>query len=165
MDAKSDDVEAALAAVGLPGLKVVADQQDIAAQERKPECRVRFARALRLALEAFMTNGSGSPGHGHDSAVDVVRDAPDAYNLAVEPSDAEIAEALRSILADDLHAQAVLLTPTTIGQQEFSFLPEYGESIADNWIFRIIAPGSWPMLQWSIVDLRGETPPYSYGFD
>ena len=165
MDEQSDDVKAALAAVGLPKLAVVGDAKDIAAQESKPECRVKFAEALRLALDAFMTNGSGSPGQGHDSAIDVVRSAPEAFGLAAEPSADEVAEALRKMLADDLRAQVVLLTPATIAQQEYRFVPEFGESIAENWVFRIIAPGGWPLLQWSIVDLRGDTPAYSYGFD
>ena len=27
------------------------------------------------------------------------------------------------------------------------------------------APTGWPMLQWAIVDPRGETAAYSYGFE
>jgi hypothetical protein len=165
MELKNDTIHAALAAVGLPELRVVADEKDIAAQESKPECRVTFAEALRLALEAFLADGRGSTGQGHDSALDVVRDAPESFQLGAQPSDAEISAALRKVLADDPRSLVVLLTPTTIEQQDYRFLPEYGENIAENWIFRIIAPASWPFLQWSIVDLRGETPPYSYEFD
>ena len=165
MQPNSDDVQAALRAVGLPGLKVMADAQDVAAQESKPGCRVKFAEALRLALEAFMTSSSGSPDQGHDSAVHVIRSMPEAYNLAAQPSDAEVAEALRKILANDLRAQIVLLTPKTIVRQEYRFLPEYGESIDENWVFRIMAPANWPLLQWAIVDLSGERPAYSYEFD
>ena len=69
------------------------------------------------------------------------------------------------MLAGDQKAEIVLLIPATIEQASYRFLPEYGESIAENWVFRIIVPAAWPLLQWSVVDVRGETPAYSYGFD
>lgn len=165
MEPQKDEVGAALAAVGLPGLRVVADAADIAALEATPGRKVGFAAALRLALGAFMHDGRGSAEGGHDSALDVVRSSPESYGLGPTPDDAAIAEVLRRALADDPQAAVVLLGPATTGEPAYRFLPEYGESIADNWVFRIIAPASWPFLQWSIVDLRGERSPYSYGFD
>lgn len=157
-------VHAALAAVGLPGLKIVADPGDVARLEQTPGCTVRFAEALQHALAAFLSDGRGSEG-GHDSALDVVRSSPESFGLGPEPGDAEISAALRTLLADDPRAQIVLLSPVTVAQDTYRFLPEYGESITENWVFRIIAPASWPFLQWSIVDLYGERPAYSYGFD
>ncbi len=157
-------LRAALTAVGLPDLKVVADPGDVAALERKPGCKVHFAEALQHALEAFLADGRGSEA-GHDSARDVVRDSPESFGLGPKPSDAEISAALRKLLAEDPEARIVLLSSTTIKNTAYRFLPEYGESIEDNWVFRIIAPASWPFLQWAIVDLRGEKPAYSYGFD
>lgn len=159
------DVGAALAAVGLPALDVVADPLDVAARESDSSCRVTFVEALRLALDAFLTDDRGSPGQGHDSAMDVVRSAPESFGLGPVPTDTQIAEALRKVLADDPRAQIVLLSPRTVEQPEYRFLPEYGESIDENWVFRIIAPGNWPFLQWAIVDPRGEQQPYSYEFD
>lgn len=158
-------VQAALAAVGLPKLQVVADPADVAAMAGRPGCRVLFAEALRLALEAFLTDGRGSPDAGHDSALDVVRDAPESFGLAPDPSDAQISTALRRILADDPKAAIVLLSPATLKQEAYRFPPEYGERTEENWVFRIIAPASWPFLQWAIVDPRGERPAYSYMFD
>lgn len=154
-----------LAALGLPGLRIVADPGDVAALEQHPGCNVPFAEALRLALEAFLGDGRGSPAQGHDSALDIVRSAPESFGLDTQPDDAAIRAALHRLLADDPQAELVLLTPTTIKQPAYRFLPEYGESIADNWIFRIIARAGWPFLQWAIVDLRGGVPAYSYGFD
>lgn len=165
MKQKNSDVQAVLAAVGLPGLHIVANPTDVAALEGQADGQYTLAEALQLALEAFLSNSSGSPAQGHDSAFDVVRSSPDSFGLAATPSDAEITEALRRMLADDPQAEIVLLTPATTAQDKYRFLPEYGESITDNWVFRIIAPASWPMLQWAIVDGRGQTPAYSYSFD
>jgi hypothetical protein len=158
-------VKAALTAVGLPNLKVVADQDDVAAMAQRPGWNTPFAEALRLALEAFLTNGQGSPDAGHDSALDVVRDAPESFGLDSAPTDAAITEALRRVLSDDPKAEIVLLTPATLEQEAYRFPPEYGERTEEHWVFRIIAPASWPFLQWAIVDPRGERPAYSYMFD
>jgi len=155
----------ALAALELPNLAVVADPVAIAALEQTPGCRIGFAAALRLALEAFLGNGRGSPGQGHDSAMDLVRAAPDAYGLDSNPSDAAIYQTPRRPLAEDVKARIVLLSAATIQEPELRFLPEYGEDIASHWVFRILAPIGWPTLQWAIVDPRDETPAYSYGFE
>ena len=158
-------IQAILAELELPALRVIADQDEVAAIEAHLNGKYTFSKALKLALEAFLTNPSGSPAQGHDSAFDVVRGAPDAFGLSTAPSDAEISEALRNVLASDPRAEVVLLTATTIAQPAYRFLPEYGETIDTNWIFRIIAPANWPLLQWSIVAVDGEIPAYSYSFD
>lgn len=98
----------ALAALGLPNLAVIADPGDVAALEQTAGCRIGFAAALRLALEAFLGDGRGSPGQGHDSALDLVRAAPEAYGLAPAPSDAAISQTLRRLLAEDPEARIVL---------------------------------------------------------
>lgn len=165
MNAPDPAVSAALAAVGLPKLQSIADPTDIATLAAKPGWSVPFDQALRLALEAFLTNTSGSPDGGHDSAFDVVRDLPESFSLDPNPTDAAITAALRRVLADDPKAQIVLLTPATLAQETYRFPPEYGESPEESWVFRIIAPASWPFLQWAIVDPRGQRPAYSYMFD
>lgn len=162
---KNDDITPVLTTIGLPALRVVADQEGIAALEGHPGGKYTFAEALKLALEAFFSNGRGSSEHAHDSAIEMVRSDPESFGLGANPSAADIAEALRSLLAGDPEAQIVLLTDATIKQDAYRFLPEFGESITENWVFRIMAPGAWPFLQWSIVDVRGETPAYSYEFD
>jgi hypothetical protein len=165
MNQSDPAVRQALDALGLPNLAVVADPDAVAALEQTPGCRIGFAAALRLALEAFLGDGRGSPGQGHDSALDLVRAAPDAYGLDGNPSDAAIAQTLRRLLAEDAQARIVLLSAATIQEPALRFLPEYGEDIATHWVFRIAAPTGWPSLQWAIVDPRGETPAYSYGFE
>ena len=165
MNQSDPAVGEALAALDLPNLAVVADPDAVAALEQAPGCRIGFAEALRLALEAFLGDARGHPGQGHDSALDLVRAAPEAYGLASAPSDAAISQTLRRLLAEDPEARIVLLSAATIQEPALRFLPEYGEDIATHWVFRIVAPTGWPMLQWSIVDPSGETPAYSYGFD
>lgn len=165
MDTPDSATQAALASVGLPQLQVVADAADVTAFAAKSGWKVSFAEALRLALHAFLTDPSGSPDGGRDSAFDVVRDAPESFGLGAKPRDAAISEALHRILADDPQAQIVLLTPATMKQAAYRFPPEHGEPVEDNWVFRIIAPASWPFLQWAIVDPRGQRAAYSYMFD
>ena len=158
-------VREALDALGLPNLAVVAAPDAVAALEQTPGCRIGFAAALRLALEAFLGNGRGSPGQGHDSALGLVRAAPDAYGLGNALSDAAISQTLRRLLAEDAQARIVLLSAATIQEPALRFLPEYGEDIATHWVFRILAPIGWPSLQWATLDPRGETAAYSYGFE
>ena len=165
MSVYDEAVHSVLVAVGLPRLQVVADPGDIAAMAGQPNCKVPFAEALRLALQAFLNDGRGSPDGGHDSAYDVIRDSPESYGLEPQPADAAIAQALRRVLGDDPKAEIVLLTSATLKQEAYRFPPEYGESTEGHWVFRIIAPASWPFLQWAIVDPRGERPAYSYMFD
>jgi hypothetical protein len=69
------------------------------------------------------------------------------------------------LLAEDPQARIVLLSAETIQDPVYRFLPEYGEDIVTQWVFRIVAPTGWPTLQWAIVDPGGETPAYSYGFE
>lgn len=165
MDTSQTERQAALAAIGLPTLQVVADPEDIDALEQRPGFRIRFAEALRLALEAFLSGRRGSSEHSHDSAQDVIRAAPEDFGLDRQPTDAAIREVLRSMLANDPQAKIVLLTPATVRIDDYRFLPEQGEPIDDRWVFRIIAPSNWPFLQWSIVDPAGQAPAYSYEFD
>ena len=68
-------------------------------------------------------------------------------------------------MAEDAQARIVLLGAVTIQEPALRFLPEYGEDITTHWVFRIVAPTGWPSLQWAIVDPRGETAAYSYGFE
>lgn len=165
MNPSDSAVGEALAALDLSGLAVVADPDAVTALEQTPGCRIGFAAALRLALEAFLGDRRGSPGQGHDSAMDLVRAAPDAYGLDSDPSDAAITQTLRRLLAEDAQARIVLLSAKTIQDPTLRFLPEYGEDIATLWVFRILAPSGWPSLQWAIVDPSGKTPAYSYGFE
>jgi hypothetical protein len=158
-------VHEVLAALGLPSLAVIADPDAVVALEQTPGCRVGFAAAVRLALEAFLGDPRGSPGQGHDSALDLVRAAPDVYGLDSAPTDAAISEVLRRMLAEDPEARIVLLSAATIQEPAYRFLPEYGEDIATHWVFRILAPTGWPTLHWAIVDPCGETSAYSYGFE
>ncbi|NTU85048.1 MAG: hypothetical protein HGA45_37740 [Chloroflexales bacterium] len=158
-------VRAALEALGLAGLQVVADAEGIAALEHRTGSALRFAEALRRGVEAFLGDTRGSPNQGHDSAYHVVRADPESYGLGSSATDAEITEVLRAMLAGDPSARVVLLTPATMAQPEYRFLPEHGESIEEHWVFRVIIPSAWPILQWSIVDLHTAAPAYSYGFD
>jgi len=123
-------VREALDALDLPNLQVVADPGDVAALEQTAGCRIGFAKALRLALEAFLGDGRDSPWQGHDSAIDLVRAAPDAYGLDPAPTDAAISETLRRLLAEDPETRIVMLSAATIQEPAYRFLPAYGEDIA-----------------------------------
>lgn len=158
-------VRAVLDAFGLTKLQVLADPDGVGALERRPGSARTFVGALQSGLEAFLADTQGSPNPGHDSAHHVVRGDPASFGLSPDPTSAEITEVLRKMIVGDLNARIVLLTPATIAQPEYRFLPEYGEAIEENWVFRIIIPSAWPFLQWSVVDIRAERPAYSYAFN
>jgi hypothetical protein len=72
-------------------------------------------------IAAFLGDGRGSPGQGHDSALDRVRVAPDVYGLDPAPTDAAISEVLRRMLAVDPQACIVLLSAATIREPAYRF--------------------------------------------
>jgi hypothetical protein len=164
MNSHAAQIRSILDNLGVPHLQVIADPGDIAAREQQPGTTVTFAAALRAALEAFLHDDRGS-GQGSDTARAVVRSAPESFGLTADPSNEACVAALTHVLTDDPKAEVVLLGVATIIKPNYRFLPEYGEDIEEHWVFRIIAPASWPFLQWSIVDCRGDVPPYSYMFD
>lgn len=44
-------------------------------------------------------------------------------------------------------------------QPTYRLPPEYGESLVDNWVFRILLPTMLGVLIWAIVDKAGQQPP------
>ncbi len=144
---------------GAPRVKVVADASDVAALEQTAQ--VKFADALKLALEAFAAGRQQEPVGGQLTPLDVILAAPQEHGLQ-ETTPRSAAALLRAYLASDSDAEVVLLTPATAHQKKYHSLPGLGESLTDNWVFRIRLPNTFDRLIWSVVDKLGQRPTYCY---
>lgn len=156
---------AVLAEIGIPEVCVVAAANEVAEAEASPECAVPFAEALKRAILAFARNREGSGGDAGDSPASLVAATPDMFDLPTGVDNAVIADTLLNLLRKDSAAEIILLTPSTLEISEYRFLPEYGESIEENWVFRIRLPNTLPLLIWAIVDRTGKRDDYCYTFD
>jgi hypothetical protein len=143
---------------GAPRVKVVADAQDIKTLEQA--AAVKFADALRLALEAFAT-GHAAAMPERLSPLDAILAAPQEHGLQ-ETTPSAAGTLLRAYLASDRDAEVVLLTPSTAHHKKYHALPGRGESLTDNWVFRIRLPNTFDRLIWSVVDPLGRRPAYCY---
>ncbi len=157
-----DAGRATLAELGLQNVTLVADPGDAVKLEESPGNRFSLRAALKLAIDAYLTDTQGSPDQGGDAPLGLITTAPDMHGLAADASVADASAKLRSYLAADPQAVLALLTPNIVAQERFRFTPEYGESLADNWVFRIILPTTLNVLTWVVVDKTGERPAYSY---
>ncbi len=144
---------------GAPRVKVVADASDVETWEQT--ARVKFADALKLALEAYAAGGDDGLQTGRTSPLDLILRAPRVYGLD-EATPTAATALLRAYLAGDQSAEVVLLTPTTMRQRRYHRRPGLGESLTDNWIFRIRLPNTFDQLIWCIVDKLGKQPSYCY---
>ena len=144
---------------GAPRVKVVADVSDVETWEQNAQ--VKFAAALKLALEAYAIGHADESHASRTSPLDLILRAPQAYGLD-EATPITAAALLRVYLASDQSAEVVLLTPTTIQQKKYRTQPGLGESLTDNWVFRINLPNTFDRLIWCVVDKFGKQPPYCY---
>ena len=145
---------------GAPRVKVVADADDVETWEQNAP--VKFAAALKQALEAFAVTHNSGPSTERVSPLDLILQTPQAYGLDETTPVAAATALLRAYLAADQSAEVALLTPTVMQQQEYRTPPGLGESLTDNWVFRIRLPNTFNRLIWCIVDRFGRHPAYSY---
>ena len=109
--------------------------------------------ALRLALQSFLEDGQDI-----ESPLGMITNDPSSLGLLSDADERAMRERLRELL-DDERASLQLLSPTE------QFLPERGESIEANWLFRLRMPQTFSSLMWAVVDRAGVTPAYNYGFE
>lgn len=155
-------VQDVLKQIGAHQLTLVVDEHDAAQLEQSPGNQYSLADALGLAIVALITNERGSPENGHDAPLGLLLADPSAHGL---PNYAKVVQAsakMRDYLVTDPEAVIALLTPTTIQHAPYQFTPEYGESLADNWVFRIALPTTLDVLIWAVVDKTGKQAPYCY---
>lgn len=161
----AEQVAAAVASAGVPGLHVVASAADVARIEHASGCQVKFPEAVRQAVLAFLKDRRGSGQAGKDAPLDLVIDVPEAHGLPASPSETQASDVLRGYLQQDPRAELVLLTPTTVGEEKYRFLPEYGETLDQHWVFRIILPQTFDLMSWVVVDITGRAPAYAYAIE
>lgn len=145
------DIQKVKDKLGVPELTVVANPQHVADQTALGGS-VSFAEALRSAIQSFLENGDSI-----ESPVGLVQNDPGAYDLPDDVDIAAITEFLGELL-NQPSSEVILLAP------EARFLPEEGETVEENWIFRLKMPDVFSDLMWGIVPRSGSEPAYTYGF-
>ena len=160
---------------GVSQLTVEIEAADIEAQSGMGN-KVSFIKALELAIQSFLEDG-----RNYESPVGSVLVDPGAYNLQ-EVQDKTVTSQIVGAWMNDLSSQMRYhpdLAPMAMEQvrvwmndpsskiilctSESRYLPENGETIEGNWIFRLDLPAT-PLLHWAIVDRSGEKQPYNYGY-
>jgi hypothetical protein len=159
----SNQVDSVIAELGIHNLKFTYDPAEAESLAASPECTVGLADAARAAIGAFLNDARGT-GVG-DSPLALVLATPEQHSLPAEPSAEEASSRLRQYLGSDPAAELVLLTASTVGVEKYRFTPEQGESLDENWVFRIILPSTFDILNWSIVDKTGGKAAYCYGVE
>jgi hypothetical protein len=146
------DIQKVKDGLGVPELTVVADADHVAAQTDLGGS-VSFADALGSAIKSFLEDGDNNI----ETVVGLVQNDPGAYDLPEDVDVAAITEFLRELL-NQPSSEVILLDP------EYRFLPEDGETVEQNWIFRLEMPNLFSDLMWAIVPRSGSKPAYNYGF-
>ena len=146
------DIQKVKNELGVAELTVVADSKHVANQTALGGS-VSFAEALRSAIQSFLENGDSI-----ESPVGLVQNDPGAYDLPDDADIAAITEFLRQRM-NQPSSQVILL------DAEYRFLPEEGETVDENWIFRLEMPDTFSGLTWAIVPRSGSEPAYNYNFD
>lgn len=155
-------IRATLAQLKLHNVSFVADKGDAQQLAQSPCNRYTADEALALAIIAFLHDDHGSPGSYGDSPLGLILTAPEQHGLPPDVKKSVASTKLREYLTGDPQATIALLTPQIVAQARFRFTPEYGESLAENWVFRFLLPTTLDVLIWVVVDKTGGRPPYSY---
>lgn len=151
---------AALAPSSFASPLVVYDRGDLPTRESKSG--IVLPQALDRAMQAYAVDTAGSG--NNDSVLGLVLSAPEMFGLSkVEPAAAT--QYLSGLLASDPDAEIVLLSNGTVAREQYRFLPEQGESLDTNWVFRIILPNSLNVLIWAVVPDDPTRKPYAYAVE
>ncbi|MGK7903970.1 MAG: hypothetical protein AB4352_21695 [Hormoscilla sp.] len=163
-------------AFGVPQLVVEADPPTIA---DRTGGKVIFLEALKQGIQSFLEDG-----RNYDSPVGTILADPGAFDLPDVPVpdkintsdlirdwmhdsnsdleyDVQIAPAATEMVRswmNDPTSKMILCTP------DYQYLPENGETVEDNWIFRLVLDRYTPSMHWAIIDRSGVKLPYNYGY-
>lgn len=164
------------AAFSVPQLVVEADSPTITAQTALGG-KVSFLEALKQAIQSFLEDG-----RNYDSPVGTILADPGAFDLPDVPDNINTSDLIRDWMHDskaDLDYDAKIAPAATemvrswmndpdskiiLCTPEYRYLPENGESIESNWIFRLVLDSYTPSMHWAIIDRSGVKLPYNYGY-
>lgn len=140
----------------LPKLQINASDAEIAAQS-KLDGGISFIHALSKAINSFIYDGADI-----DSPFGLIRNDPGSFDLTYPADEDDISEKIQFYLnMDNASITLLVLDPDAIDRRQF--MPERGEQISDNWIFRLESQMSSD-LHWAIIDRQGLRPTINYGF-
>ena len=133
---------------GLVNITIEILASEVQHQSSSFENQVSFEDALRAALISFMEDGTDL-----ESLLGLIEDDfPDT-------SEKERKEILFDYLNRSSTVLRLVAPDTKVGY------PERGESIQENWVFKLRMVSYSDHLQWAIVDRSGKQPTYNYGFN
>lgn len=71
------------------------------------------------------------------------------------------------MIQEDIHNSETLVLTLDNGLDEDgeTWMPEGGESVVDNWVFRLYIPNLSDHIYWAVVDQTGARAAYNYGFN
>lgn len=164
------------AAFSVPQMVVEADPTTIAAQTALGG-KVSFLEALKQAIQSFLEDG-----RNYDSPVGTILADPEAFDLPDVPDNGNASDLIRDWMHDsnsDLEYDAKIAPAATemvrswmndptskmiLCTPEYRYLPENGETVEDNWIFRLDLDRYTPSMHWAIIDRSGVKLPDNYGY-
>ncbi|MFN7120213.1 MAG: hypothetical protein ACK4TA_25715 [Saprospiraceae bacterium] len=146
----------------LPGLKLIVDENEVAAQEALSTNQVSFEQALYATLESFLHDGSAneSPRSLTESVHEIFRDKFQTE----EAWEAALADKICEYLNENSYLALHPLRALTADEELFS-QPENGEAVEQNWIFQLSLRNLSDHLFWAVTSRSGEPPTYNYGFN
>ena len=136
---------------GMPNLVVVATPKDIERQMNLPN-KVSFIDALSKAINSFLYDGKDI-----ESPFSYIKNDPESSGLPRDADNDALSERLRTYM--NLASTSIILIT-----DEYQYKPEHGETVADNWSFRLNATTFSADMHWAIVDRQGVKATYNYGF-
>ena len=169
-------IKAIKAQFGVPKLVIEADPANVEEQTTMFFCKVGFIQALQQAIQSFIEDGRNP-----DSPVGTIIADPGAFDLPEVKSKTPVSELVRSWMGDrdaflpydgktapaaselvrswmnEPTSKIILCTP------EYRYLPENGERVEENWIFRLYVKPS-RSIHWAIVGREGVKEVYNYGY-
>ncbi|WP_141732788.1 hypothetical protein [Oligoflexus tunisiensis] len=149
---------------GFPQLRLQADVETLQQQiDAGPADRVSVSKATQLALAVIFEDFEGieAPLHIAADGWASTHNQKLTGKLNLDEK-VEVRRFLREQMQNPKTSLSLYLGRTIQGQV---YPPEQGESMQDNWIFFLSVPTLSDHLYWVIVDRKGQTAPYLYGFN
>ena len=134
----------------LTQMNVTVDLDEVNGQS-SPDQIVTFLDGLAKAIVSFLSDGSDI-----ESPFALIKEEPSIFGLPQNPDDAAVTQVVR----DYMNRDTAVMTLVSRGQT-----PEQGESVAENWIFRLTLGDLSDHIFWAIVDRQAVRPTYNYGFN
>jgi len=152
----TDIVRRVVAEYGLDQMRLLIPEAEAQAQLRELGGSVDFEQALRQSLDSFLKDGSSG-----ESPLEVLRNS---LPLPGVPDDLDAA--LKHFCNRPSTTLALIPRTVTDLERDAGYLPpEWGEPVAQNWVFSLYLNDLSDHLHWAITARDGSRATYNYGFN